>query len=66
MSSATEAKLTALYINAQEAVYIRITLEEMGHKQPATPMQTDNAMVEAVINAKIQPKQMKVMDMHFY
>ena len=55
MSLATEAELAALYIIAQEAVYMRIILEEMGHKQPATPIQTENAMAEAVINAKITP-----------
>ncbi len=33
MSSATKAKLATLYIMAQEAVYIRIVLEEMGHTQ---------------------------------
>ena len=32
MPSATEAELAALYIMAQEAVYNRIVLEEMGHK----------------------------------
>jgi hypothetical protein len=56
MTSATEAELAALYIMAREAMYMRIILEEMGHKQPATPIQTDNAMAEAVINAKITPK----------
>jgi hypothetical protein len=34
MRSATEAELVGLYIMAREAVYIRIILEEMGHKQP--------------------------------
>ncbi len=48
---------------AQEAVYIRIILEEMGHKQPLTPLQTDNSMAEAVINGKVQSKQTKAMDM---
>ena len=66
MTSATEAKLAALYIMAREAVYIRIILEEMGHKQPSTPIQTDNAMAEAVINAKITPKRSKAMDMSFH
>ena len=33
MSSATEAELATLYIMAREAVYIRIILNEMGHKQ---------------------------------
>ena len=52
MSSATEAELAALYIMAREAVYIRIILKEMGHKQPPTPIKTDSAMAEAVINGK--------------
>ena len=65
ISSATEADLTALYIMAQEAVYIRITLEEMGYKKPPTPLQIDNSMAEAVVNGKIQPKQTKAMDMCF-
>jgi hypothetical protein len=66
MSSATEAELTRLYIMAREAVYIRIILEEMGHKQPPTPLQTDSSMAEAVINGKVQSKQTKAMDMQFY
>jgi hypothetical protein len=66
MSSATEAEMAALYIMAREAVYIRIILQEMGHPQPATPIQTDNAMAEAVVNAKIQPKRTKAMDMRFH
>ena len=60
MTSATEAELAVLYITAREAVYLHIILEEMGHKQPPTPLQTDNAMAEAVSNGKINrnaPKQ---------
>ena len=66
MSSATEAELAALYIMAREAVYIRIILEEMGHKQPPTQIQTDNVMADAVINGKVQPKRTKAMDMRFH
>jgi hypothetical protein len=66
MSSATEAELAGLYIMACKAVYIRIILEELGHKQPPTPIQTDNAMADAIINGKIQPKQTKAMDMRFH
>ena len=36
MSSAAEAELPALYINARKATHIRNILEEMGHKQPHT------------------------------
>ena len=43
MSSAAEAELGAMYINARKAVEEQIILEEMGHKQPATPVQVDNS-----------------------
>ena len=66
MSSAAEAELGALYIIAREAVYMRAILKEMGHKQPPTPIQTDNSTAEGVVNSKIQPKRTKAMDMRFY
>jgi hypothetical protein len=37
MGSAAEAKVGALYIVAQEIVPMRMTLEELGQPQPATP-----------------------------
>eukprot|EP00804_Cyclotella_cryptica_P014216 CCRYP_005644-RA/>CCRYP_005644-RA protein AED:0.47 eAED:0.47 QI:0/-1/0/1/-1/0/1/0/97 len=37
MSSAAEAELGALYINAQKRVEIRNILEEMRHPQPPNP-----------------------------
>ncbi len=42
MSSTAEAELGALYINAREAIPQQQPLEEMGHNQPPTPMQTNN------------------------
>jgi hypothetical protein len=51
---------------ARKVVYIRIILEELGHIQPPTPLQTDNAMADGIINGKVQPKQTKVMDMRFH
>jgi hypothetical protein len=66
MSSAAEAELGALYINAHEAVPQRCTLEEIGHKQPPTPMQTDNTTVVGIVNNIIQPKRTKAMDMRFH
>ncbi len=51
MSSAIEAELAGLYIMARQAIYIRIILEELGHIQPPTPLQTDNAMADGVIVA---------------
>jgi hypothetical protein len=66
MSSAAEAELGALFYNAKIAVPMRKTLEELGHPQPQTPVQTDNSTAYGVINNKIQPKATKAMDMRFY
>lgn len=53
MTSATKAEPAALYIIAGEAVFIRIILEELGHKQPLTPLQTDQwAMESSMVGRK--------------
>ena len=65
MTSANKAKLAALYIMARKAVYIIIILEEMGHDQPLTPLQTGNAMADSVCNGKNKTKT-KAMDMRFH
>ncbi len=56
MSSAAEAKLGALYINACKAVLQCQLLEEMGHPQPPTPIQADNSTALGVVNSNIQPQ----------
>ncbi len=66
MSSAAEAKLSMLFINAKMAVSIRRTLEEMGHSQSLTPIQTDNLIAHALLTNKILPKALKAMDMRFH
>ena len=66
MSSAAEAEIGAMYINAREAVPTRRTLEEMGHPQPKTPMQTDNTAAQAVVTNNVQPRRTKAMDMRFH
>jgi hypothetical protein len=66
MSSAAEAELGALFLNAKEAVYLCQILTKMGHQQPQTPIQTNNTTAEGVINNKIQLKCTKAMYMHFH
>ena len=66
MSSAAEAELGVLYINAREAVPMRTLLEEMGHPQPKTPIQTDNTTAIGVVTNNVQPRRTKAMDMRFH
>jgi hypothetical protein len=42
LASAAEAEMGALFLNVKEGVNIRSILVEMGHPQPATPLQTYN------------------------
>ncbi len=66
MSSAAKAKLGALYINDQEAIPMRHLLEEMGHKQLPTPIQTDNSTALGIVTNNIQPCHTKAMGMQFH
>ena len=66
MESAAEAELGALFSNCQEAVPTRITLEEMGHPQPPTPVHLDNLTALGIATGKINQHKSKSMDMRFY
>eukprot|EP00804_Cyclotella_cryptica_P014538 CCRYP_004830-RA/>CCRYP_004830-RA protein AED:0.09 eAED:0.09 QI:0/0/0/1/1/1/3/0/993 len=66
MSSATEAKLTGLFICAKEMIPLRQSLIEMGWPQPKSPIQTDNTTTHGVSNKTIITKKMKSMDMHLW
>jgi hypothetical protein len=66
MSSASEAEIGAVFINAKEGAVLRTTFEELGHPQPPTPMETDNTTATGYINGTIKQKRTKAMDMRFY
>jgi hypothetical protein len=54
MESTMEAKLGALFHNAQDGIPLRTTLIKMGHKQSATPIETDNACAAGVANKTVK------------
>jgi hypothetical protein len=66
LASAAEAELAALFHNGREACPLRITLEELGHKQPPTPMATDNTTASGITNDTVKQKRSKAIDMRFY
>jgi hypothetical protein len=65
-STAKKAELGALYINAHKAIPMRQLLKKMGHKQPKTPIKTDNSTTFGAVNNNIQPRGTKAMDMRFH
>jgi hypothetical protein len=56
LASATEAELAAIYLNSKESCPIRICLEELGHPQPPTPIQTDNSTAAGIANDAVKQK----------
>jgi hypothetical protein len=66
MSSAAEAEIGTVCINSKEGAVLRTTLEELGHKQPPTPIETDNTTATGYRNGKIKQKRTKAMDVRFY
>jgi hypothetical protein len=66
MSSAAEAEIGAVFINTKEGAGLRKTLEELGHPQLPTPMETDNTTATGYSNGTIKQKRTKSMDMRFY
>ena len=66
MSSAAEAEIGAMYVNARNAVPARKILDEMGHRQPQTPTQSDNSAAHSVVTNNVHPERTKATGMIFY
>ena len=66
MASAAEAEIGASFVAAQESIPIVTSLEELGHKQPPTPIQVDNTTAVGFANREIKQKRSKAIDMRFY
>ena len=66
MASESDANLGAMFITAQAMVSQRNTLEEMGQKQPRSPIQTDNSAAAGFVNNTIVPRKWKAMDRRLY
>ena len=66
VASASESELGAIFITAQAMVSQLNTLEEMGWKQPRSPIQTDNSAAVGVVNNTIVPIKLKTMDRRLY
>ena len=63
LTSAADAEIGAFFINSRQVIPARNTVGEMGHKQPPTPMQTDNTTALGFVTKNLQPKATKSTDM---
>jgi hypothetical protein len=66
VASAAESEAGACFQNTQAAAPLRTTLLELGHKQPANPLRTDNSTSYGILNETLKQKRSKSMDMKHY
>jgi hypothetical protein len=66
VASAAESEVGACFQNAQSRAPLIVTLTEVGHQQPATPLRTDNSTSFRILNETIKQKRSKAMDMRYH
>jgi hypothetical protein len=66
VASAAESEVGACFHNAQSGAPLRVTLTKLGHKQPRTPLRTDNSTAFGILNETIKQKRSKAMDMRYH
>ena len=65
-SSAMENEVAATFYNTKEALPFILTLAEMGHPQPPTPMEVENETEIGFLKSTMKQKRSKSIDMRFY
>jgi hypothetical protein len=66
VASAAESEVGACFHNTQSGAPFRVTLTELGHTQPPTPLRTDNSKAYGIINETIKQNRSKAMDMRYH
>ena len=54
VTSAAEAELGALFLNAKEGKILRTILKELGHAKPPTPIHCDNLTAVGIANDTVK------------
>ena len=65
-SSAVEAEIGSLFLNAKKEKEIRLALEEMGHPKPPTLIDCDNSAEVVISNGTDKKKRSRAMDMRYF
>ena len=65
-SSAAEAELGELFLNAREAKIMRLILFKLGHQQPATTIHCNNTTVIGIVNNTIKRQRSRSMEMRYF
>jgi hypothetical protein len=66
VASAAEAELGALFLNCKEGMIFCLTLEELGHPQPKTPIHCNNATAVGIANNTVKRQCSRSMKMRYF
>ena len=66
VSSAMEAEIAGIFVNAQASIPLRNTLEDLGFPQDPTLIISDNLVGVNILNENTSPKKSKSIDMRYY
>jgi hypothetical protein len=66
VAPAAESEVVACFHNAQTGALLRVTLAELGHTQPRTPLRTDSSTAFVILNKTIKQRQSKAMDIQYH
>jgi hypothetical protein len=66
VASAAEAELGTLFLNCKEGMIFQLTLEELGHPQPKTPIHCDNATAVGIANNTVKQQRSRSMEMRYF
>jgi hypothetical protein len=66
VASAAEAELGAIFLNCQEGMNFKLTLEDLRHKQPKIPVHCDNATAVGIANNTIKRQRSREMEMRYF
>jgi hypothetical protein len=66
VASAVEAELGALFLNCNKGIIFCMTLEELGHPQPKTPVHCNNATAIGIANNTVKRQQSCLMEMRYF
>eukprot|EP00804_Cyclotella_cryptica_P019448 CCRYP_006615-RA/>CCRYP_006615-RA protein AED:0.18 eAED:0.18 QI:0/0/0/1/1/1/3/0/869 len=65
-ASAAEAELSTLFLTAKEAKTMQLTLQELGHLQPPTPIHCDNSTTIGIVNNTVKRQKSRSMEMRYF
>jgi hypothetical protein len=66
VASAAKAELGALFINCQEGLIFKSTLEDLGHPQPKILVHCNNATAVGITNNTIKQHRLRAMEMRYF